>query len=88
MKYDSWRCFPEIEGSDPKKLKTLFAGPPLDGDEFGAVYFQELAVAIRKYGAECINFLIGELGHADENRLKKFLPALRSHPLSRPILAI
>jgi hypothetical protein len=76
--------FPEIEGLDLKKLMTLFAGPPLDGDEFGAVYYQELAAAIRKYGAEGVTFLIGALGHADENRLRGVFLGLTITPLLEP----
>jgi len=76
--------FPEIEGLDLKKLMTLFAGPPLDGDEFGAIYYQALAVAIRKHGAEGINFLISELEHADENRLRGVLVGLTVPPLLEP----
>src|SRR5713101_7926151 len=76
--------FPETEGSDPTKLIALFHGPPLDGDEFGAVYYQELAVAIREYETDGVNFLIGELGHADENRLRGVLAGLTIPPLLEP----
>ena len=44
--------YPELDELDFDGLRAVFEGPPVDGEEFAASYFDEVAIRIRRVGDE------------------------------------
>ncbi len=66
--------FSELEGSTLEELIAAYRGPPLDGEEYRIVFYDDVADAIARLGG--IGFLQGELDQDDEDRMAAALGAL------------
>lgn len=66
--------FSELEGSTLDELIAAFHGPPLDGEEYRASFYDDVAIAIAEHGG--IAFLEGELDQDDDDRMAAAMGAL------------
>ncbi len=66
--------FSELEGNTLEELIAAFRGPPLDGEEYRASFYDDVAIAIAEHGG--IDFLEGELDRDDDDRMAAALGAL------------
>ncbi len=66
--------YSELEGSTFEELIAAFRGPPLDGEEYRASFYDDVADAIARLGG--IDFLESELDQDDEDRIAAAITAL------------
>lgn len=80
--------YPELDNLNLKELIDCWHKLPLDGEEYAALYYSEVASLIRSQGEAGIAFLFEEISRADTEKLGAilfFLPPL-DHPAIRDIL--
>jgi len=78
--------YPELDELDFDGLRAAFEGPPVDGDEFAASYFDEVAIRIRRVGDEQgVHYLLSQAERVDPARLQAIFVALTMPPpINRP----
>ena len=74
--------YPELDNLNLAQLIERFAGPPLDGPEYGTAFYQEVASLIRQHDPAGLDFLLRELPKRGEDteRLRGILLGLRFPP--------
>lgn len=70
--------YPELDNLSLKEVIDRFSEPPLDGPEYAAVYYQEVALLIAQQGTDGTAYLLGVLedSNLDTDRLRSALMAL------------
>jgi HEAT repeat protein len=68
--------YPELDNLGLAELVQRFHGPPLEGEEYADVYYQEVALHIREHEEAGAAFLFQDLENEDEHRLRAVLLAL------------
>jgi hypothetical protein len=76
----------ELEQLDLAALTDRFGKPAPEGEEYAAVYYEELASLIRRQGEKGASFLWAEINAADNPRLRAILFALTEPPNQDPRL--
>lgn len=76
--------YPELDHLSLQELITHFQSPPLEGEEYADVYYQEVANLIGAKGEVGIAFLRREIKEADTARLRGILFALTEARLDAP----
>ena len=75
---------PQLDNLTLQELITYFQSSPFEGEEYGDIYYQEVASLIGKKGEAGIVFLQGEIEKADTPRLRGILFALTEARLDKP----
>lgn len=76
----------ELDTLNLEQLIARFQSPPIEGEEYATVYYQELAHLIRQQGQSGIDFLKNELKQVDTERLQGILFALATAEPKEPDL--
>lgn len=74
--------YAELDNLTLDELIERFRGPPIDGEEYGAIFYEEVTILIREHGDGGLAFLLGECERVgdDEDRLRGVLVALSWPP--------
>lgn len=81
--------YQELDTLNLSELINCWYNPPIDGDEYAASYYSEVASAIRSQPEQGIKFLLEQVKKADTDRLGAilfFLPPLDSSDMSNILL--
>jgi HEAT repeat protein len=76
--------YPELETLPLEDLIALFRDPYLDGDDGAVMYYDEVGLAIRRWGDQGDAFLRALLPGTDEGHTRSILFALSCPPLPTP----
>jgi HEAT repeats len=66
-------AYPELDNLGLEELITQWQRSPIDGEDYAASYYQEIAYLIRQQGEAGVEFLLAEVETADRQRLSAIL---------------